>query len=248
MYHTTQLLKDYDNDDDYDYRTSLCQAFTAFPKDAGFNEGLSAPRPDMFQGFGMLSFKPFPIDEALGGAAVVVEYARNSISLSHLAGEFKGRGMDMLQARSLSAYDGAALVYGRNEALKYLGDTDPDNHAAILSFSIDGTTINIFAHYSATSPESGRLEYHQYPICTTVLKDSYEEYMAGRRRLRNAQDQAKDAATNLRGRLKAHWKADFKTKRQLKEDWQATQMFSGDDDKTSIYDEDDETGCETNGV
>lgn len=42
-----RLLKDYD---DPGYRAAFNQAFTRFPKDVGFNNGLSAPQPDFVEG------------------------------------------------------------------------------------------------------------------------------------------------------------------------------------------------------
>jgi hypothetical protein len=82
--------------------------------------------------------------------------------LPHLAGEWKGPGKNRIEARTQSAYDGAALVYGRNRALEYLGGADPPGHAVISTFTTDGTTINFFAHYAAVSEVDGKTEYHQY--------------------------------------------------------------------------------------
>lgn len=198
-----RLLKVYDFDE---YRTTLDHSFTAFPKDVGFNNGLAAARPGLFQGFGELSFKPFPIATELGGAAVVVSNAANSIALPHLAGEFKGPGKDMEETRLQSAYDGAALVYGRNQALQYLGDADPFGHAAVITFTTDGDSMHFYAHYAAFSAETGGLEYHQYPIWEPNHPSfSFEEYRTSRKRLHNAQDFAREVADDLRSRLKDHW-------------------------------------------
>jgi hypothetical protein len=76
-----------------------------------------------------------------------------SVTLPHIAGEWKGRGKDMAEAKMQSAYDGAALVYARNQALSYVGEPDPPGHAQVATFTTDGTTINFFAHYAEASEE-----------------------------------------------------------------------------------------------
>ncbi|KAL2022930.1 hypothetical protein VTK56DRAFT_4145 [Thermocarpiscus australiensis] len=193
---------------DKGYRRHFNQSLTALPKDAGFNHGLSAPQPDVVEGFHPQAFRPFPIAEQLGGAAVLVKDEKNSVTLPHLAGEWKGPGKDMMEARTQSAYDGAALVYGRNRALEYLGDADPAGHAVVSTFTTDGTSVNFFAHYSATSQEeAGKIEYHQYPITSTNLTNSFEEFKKGRMQLRNLQDYARDHSYDLRDKLKAHWES-----------------------------------------
>lgn len=73
--------------------------------------------------------------------------------------EWKGRGIDMEEARLQSAYDEAALVYTRNQALSSVGKPDPAGHAGVMTFTTDGTNINFFAYYAAPS-ENGTLKYH----------------------------------------------------------------------------------------
>jgi hypothetical protein len=89
----------------------------------------------------MQAFDPFPVDEHVDGA-VLFKDDPLSPTLPHLTGERKGRGEDMKQARLQSAYDGAALVYARNQALSYPEELDPTN----------GTNINFFTHHAAPSP------------------------------------------------------------------------------------------------
>jgi hypothetical protein len=86
----------------------------------------------------------------------------------------------MDEAKVQSAYDGAALTYARNQALSYLGNPDPPGHAEVATFTTDGTNINFFAHYAAVS-EDGVLEYHQYPVTSTNLTNSFEDFKRGRR-------------------------------------------------------------------
>ena len=55
-----KLLKEYPRA----YSKVYNQAFTGFPKDVGFNNGLSAPQPDFVEGLGMPEFQPFPGQQA----------------------------------------------------------------------------------------------------------------------------------------------------------------------------------------
>lgn len=196
-----KLLKEYD---DEGYQRAFNQVFTAFPKDVGFNNGLSAPQPDFVEGLRMEEYLPFPIDTHIGGAVL---YKDNpySLTLPHLVGEWKGSGKDMTEARLQSAYNGAALVYARNRALSLIGESDPPGHAKVTTFTTDGTNLNFFAHYTALS-EDDTLEYHQYPIDSINLANSHQQYKDGRRAIRNAQDYAKKQSYALKDQLKGHWK------------------------------------------
>ncbi|KAL2023486.1 hypothetical protein VTK56DRAFT_2482 [Thermocarpiscus australiensis] len=131
-----------------------------------------------------------------------------SLTLPHMAGEWKGRGKDMEEARLQSAFDGAALVYARNQALEYIGKPDPAGHAQVTTFTTDGTHLNFFSHYAAPSGEDGAIQYHQYPIASTNVKASHEEFRKGWRQLRNAQDRARAQSYQLKDQLKAQWKAN----------------------------------------
>lgn len=197
-----QLLKKYDDDS---YTRSFNRAFTAFPKDVGFNNGLSAPQPDFVEGPEMQAYRPFPIHEHINGA-VLYKDDRHSVTLPHLAGEWKGPDVNIAEATLQSGYDGAALVYARNQALSLIGKPDPPGHAEVRTFTMDGTNINFYAHYAAPSEEDGTIEYHQYQYASTNVKDSHKGHKDGRRGIRNEQDHARDQSYALRDRLKEHWK------------------------------------------
>ncbi|KAF3061174.1 hypothetical protein GL218_03755 [Daldinia childiae] len=196
-----QLLKNYPREG---YNRVFNQAFTGFPKDAGFNSGLSAPQPDFIEGLEMPEYRPFPVDEHVKGA-VLYKGDPCSLTLPHIAGEWKGREKDMEEARLQSAYDEATLVYARNEALKLVGEPNLPSCAEATTFTTDGTTLNLFAHY-ATPSEDGTLEYHQYPIKSTSLIDSHQGLKDGRIGLRNEQDYARKQSYAVRDQLKEHWK------------------------------------------
>jgi hypothetical protein len=111
----------------------------------------------------------------------------------------------MEEARLLSAYDGAAFVYARNQALTYLGKPDPPNYAKVTTFTTDSTNLNLYVHYAALS-EDGTFKYHQYPITSANLVKSRQEHNEGRRGLRNEQDYAEKQSCALRDQLREHWK------------------------------------------
>ncbi len=60
-----KLLKEYPGKS---YKKVFNQAFTGYPKDVGFNNGLSAPQPDFVEGIEMRDYHPFPVDERVPGA------------------------------------------------------------------------------------------------------------------------------------------------------------------------------------
>ncbi|KAF3768389.1 hypothetical protein M406DRAFT_71412 [Cryphonectria parasitica EP155] len=111
-----------------------------------------------------------------GGILYKNEY--NPIALPHLAGEWKGP-LRSKGATLQSAYDGASLVYARNQALLYLGTPDPSGHAQVTTFTTDSTVLNQFAHYARPSSIDSTPKYHQYPIKSTLLTDSYQGFKDG---------------------------------------------------------------------
>ncbi|KAK3369500.1 hypothetical protein B0T24DRAFT_596237 [Lasiosphaeria ovina] len=88
------------------------------------------------------------------------------------------------------------MAVARNEKTRHRRHplaNPPDTRArkeAIGSCSIGGRT----------------LEYHQNPITSTNLKNSFEEFERARRQLRNSQDDAREESHELRDQLKEYWK------------------------------------------
>jgi hypothetical protein len=202
------ILKEYD---DEGYSQIFNQSFTAFPDNVGFNDGLSAPRPDYIEGLEMEKYGPFPVYSHVDGA-VLYKDDPLSLTLPHLAGEYKGPGGNMEIARLQSAYDGAALVYARNQALSYMGKSDPPGHAEITTFTTDGTNLDFYAHYATPSADDeNTLEYHQYLYATANVKHTHQGHKDGRKGLRNAQDHAKEQSYALRDQLKERWKQQRRT-------------------------------------
>jgi hypothetical protein len=208
LQNSTLLFKQYAFNEDLGYDKSFSKAWTEFPKNVGFNNGLSAPQPDMLEGLREEAFRPFPVEATLGGAAVLTT-SSNPVTLPHLAGEFKGPGKDTKRARVQASYDGAAMVFARGEANRYLGTSDPAEHAVVTTFTTDGSTVDTWAHYSI--PVGNRLEYHQYPISHASLTTDYNEFKTARRQLRNLQDYAKDKSLCMRNDLVNYWSSEDTT-------------------------------------
>ena len=112
----------------------------------------------------------------------------------------------MILAQSQAAYDGACMVYGRNEARLFLKSPDLAGHAYVQTFTTNGTILNTFAHYSSES--QGQVKYHQCLTSSSLLISSYEDFKTGRRRLRNLQDNTKETSEKLRDELNKKWSAN----------------------------------------
>ncbi|KAH6630211.1 hypothetical protein B0J18DRAFT_93229 [Chaetomium sp. MPI-SDFR-AT-0129] len=218
-----RMLKGYD--DDEGYHQSFNQSFTGFPEGVGFNNGLSAPQPDFVEGLEKREYGPFPVDEHISGA-VLYDDDPDSLALPHLAGEWKGRGKNMEEARLQSAYDGAALVFARNQALAHIGKPDPPGHAEVTTFATDGTTLNQYAHYAEES-EDGTTKYHQYRFKSTNLIDSHGGFKDGYKHLRNAQDHARNQSYALRDDLKEYWQQQRSTLQPITEGAPPTRWTTG---------------------
>lgn len=127
----------------------------------------------------MEKYRPFPVDEHVSGA-VLYKDDPHSLTLPHMAGEWNGRGEDVEEARLQSAYDGCALLYARKQALSV-----------------------------PSEEEEGKMEYHQSPIASMNLTNSYEEFKKGRKQLRHLQDHGRGQSYALRGQLEDQWKAKW---------------------------------------
>ncbi|KAJ2995437.1 hypothetical protein NUW58_g1274 [Xylaria curta] len=170
----------------------------------GFNNGLTTPQPDFVEGLEMQDYLPFPVDEHVNGAVLYMD-DRYSVTLPHIAGEWKGPDGRITEATLQSGYDGAALVYARNQALSLIGKPDPPGHAEVTTFTTDGANINFYAHYAALSGDD-TLEYHQYRYASVNLIDNHLEHKRGYRGVRNEQDHARKESCALRDQLMDYWR------------------------------------------
>jgi hypothetical protein len=88
----------------------------------------------------------------------------------------------------------------RSRTCSYIGRPDLPGRAYVLTFAIDGTHLNTFAHY--LSGYGSKREYYQCPISAVNLLISYDDFKKGRQQLKNLQDLAKEHAEQLRDAVK----------------------------------------------
>jgi hypothetical protein len=159
-------------------------------------------KPDYVEGLRRDSYAGFPIDEIPG--AILHKQIDQSLILPHFAGEWKAAGKSLGDAGRQSGYDGAGLVYARNEALVYMGKHDPPGHAAVFTFTTDGRILIIYAHYEVAG-EDGAPRYCPHPIATIGIVDSAAEFNRDKLLLRAVQDYARKQSYKLMRELKNHW-------------------------------------------
>lgn len=195
-----RLLKDAKNTF---YTPVFDQVWTGYDRAASFAQKLAAPHPDFAEGLEFTEFLPFPAHEELAGAMVRSD-DRRSLVLPHIAGEWERDGGGMDAAQRQAAYNAAAMVCGRNEALALMGQPDPPGRSEVTTFATDGKQLCFYAHFS-TESECGAVKYHQYRFASEDVKDTYEGHRKGRRALRNHQQRAMEKSYAMKEKLKEWW-------------------------------------------
>ena len=227
------LLQEYD-DENYEQLTN--QRFTRFPTNVGFNNGLSAAKPDFIEDYLDESFNPYFLRSRLGGAAVPTP-GDCPIALPHFAREFKRYGGDFKCGTCQAAYDAASLVYGRKQASTTMDKKDQANAAYVGTFVCDGDRLLISVHYSSKDA-LGKTVYHQCPVFDRSIRMDHESFAHGRQHLRNLQDWAKENACSTKDGLMFHYqKSEALTKEQeslgeLEDDGDFPQCERGANDVT----------------
>jgi hypothetical protein len=90
---------------------------------------------------------------------------------------------DLFDVEMQAAYAGAAVVYARNQALAHVGKREAPGVARILTFTLNGSHLQIFAHHAASRDR--KAEYHQYLVAEKQGLNTLEGFEEGRRWLRN---------------------------------------------------------------
>lgn len=193
------------------YAGHLANQWVDFPKHVGFNNNLSAPKPDYMEGFRRDTFPPTV--QELGGAATLVKDFPRFPALPHLAMELKATGANMHLAECQAAYDGAAMVYARNKALNFLGEKVEHGNATVLSAATDGAAYDIFGHYTLNDEKTETTRFYQRCLAQGSL-EGFDDFKTGFRRLRNMQDWARDKSLDIRERMtKDHESRQFGSSR-----------------------------------
>lgn len=146
---------------DIDYRANVDKQWIAFPKNVGFNNGLSAPTPDLVEGYAQRTFPP-SIQQLGGSATLIHDHSASAyVGLPHFAAEFKDFGKNMREAEVQAGYDGAHMLYARNEALAHIEDKDPPLRASPMTVTSDGYSWRAYSHYAHQGSETDTLKYYQ---------------------------------------------------------------------------------------
>lgn len=145
--------------EDMDYGANIDKQWVAYPKDVGFNKGLSAPKPDLTEGYLQRAYPPNI--RQLGGSATLVKNDPEFVALPHFVAEFKDFGKNVRQGEVQAGYDGAAMLYARNNALASIGQPDPPGRASPITVATDGRTWRTYVHYAEENKDTKQTEYFQ---------------------------------------------------------------------------------------
>lgn len=113
---------------------------------------------------------------------------------------YKAREKSLHEAKVQAGYDGAAMVYGRNEALKYIGEADPSGQPAVLTATTIGQEWNVYGHCAHPNDSTGKEEYYQCLMAGGSM-ENLNGYKKGREVLRNMQDFACEQFWDLRDNM-----------------------------------------------
>lgn len=186
---------------DVGYRRKEDKIWTKFPQNIGFNSNLPAPKPDMIEGYSRDSF-PSTIEHIK--ASRLVSDDPRYVALPHMAVEYRAPEKSLHEAETKAGYNGAAMVYCRNEALKLIGKSDPPRQPVVLTATATGPEWNVYGHYRHLNDGSGREEYYQCHMAGGAMKN-LEEYRHGRKVLKNMQDFAREQSSALRDSIQKEY-------------------------------------------
>ncbi|KAJ4421143.1 hypothetical protein N0V82_003907 [Gnomoniopsis sp. IMI 355080] len=215
---------------DIDYLAHFDKQWITVPSNVGFNNGLSAPKPDMVEGYTQRSFPP-QINE-LGGSATLVHDNPGYVGLPHFVVESKDYGKSMRQAELQAGYDGATMTYARNRALDFIGDKDPPRRASPMSVATDGHSWTAYSHYAHPKDpkDDNNFEYYQNEVASGRTAE-YDDFKRSYKMLRNAQDWGRKESHDLRERMQRH--EDLRAKQAA--DVSKTGSATGDKVGSSAY-------------
>lgn len=136
------------------YRAKVKRQWTDYPKDVGFNNGLSAPKPTYVEGYASSEFPPNMVE--IGSTTTLLRDGHRFPVLPHFVMEARAPGEDMNQAETRAQYDGAAMAFCRNEVLEYLQKPDPPETAKVGSVVADGRSYDISLHYAQKDEKTSK--------------------------------------------------------------------------------------------
>jgi hypothetical protein len=168
----------------------------------------SDPKPDVSESFRHSQYPPEAV-EALGPALAPTTY---SAAMPRLCIELKGPDGLMPCATKQAAYDGAVMVDAAWEAHQYMAKPADEfiGKTQALTGAVNGSLLYIYANHAisleadATKPYPEKLQYHQVFAKGLMPDASLEEFQKARKTVRNAQDWAREKASQNKDDLHAH--------------------------------------------
>ena len=159
--------------------------------------GLSDAKPDISESY---RWEQYPSDacEALGGA---IAPTHHTAAMPTLCVEWRGPSGPMPSAEEQCAYDGALMANAAYDAHNYM-DKDPAEFfgkTQALTVALNGRSVDLYGNH-VVKKASG-LEYHQYSLGNHQPRNSPKEFKETRKRIRNAQDWARERATRTKDDL-----------------------------------------------
>lgn len=144
---TTHVLDLLVRDEEVSYEIGQHASFSEFLPDQGFNDNLSIPAPDFYQGFLKSSFGCNRLLEAIG-EFVTPAGGSDPITLAHFVGELKKPGEGILRASQQVSHAAACLVEGRRQIGLHMSDVHESNVAYVAGFVTDGRHLRLSVHFN----------------------------------------------------------------------------------------------------
>lgn len=89
---------------------------------------------------------PPSIDEIKG--TTLVKDDPDYITPPHMIVEYKAKNKSAYESKVQSTYNGAAMIFSRNEAFTYINKPEPPRQPAMLSATVVGPSWEVFGHYT----------------------------------------------------------------------------------------------------
>lgn len=165
--------------------------------------GLSDAKPDISEGYRRDQYPPDAC-EALGGALAPTQY---NGAMPTFCVEWKGPDGVMPSAEKQCAYDGALMADAAYDAHNYMKKDPAEffDKTQALTVALNGEYVHLYGNHVVKHGSS--LEYHHYPLQIHKPRDSLEDFKETYKQLRNAQDWARERATQTKDGLHASIRA-----------------------------------------
>lgn len=209
------LAKKPRNRDHFGYNQNMKFQWTEV--DSAITANISNPKPDISESF---RHRQYPLEavEYLGPALAPTE---DSAAMPRFCIEVRGLDGAMAPATKLAAYHGAVMVEAALEAHQYMSKPANDffGYTQALTAVVSDYCLEIYANHaipspqtdttnnaatSATAPYPDKFQYHHFLFEGVSPSRSLKDFQMARKRVRNAQDWAREKAAEIKDALHAH--------------------------------------------